>query len=43
MDTLRSMSVTGCLFKPFEPEELLESLESLVGNQAMTQDRRFNS
>lgn len=30
IDRLRDMSVTGCLIKPFEPKELLQSLESLA-------------
>lgn len=33
IDTLRSMSVTGCLFKPFNPEELLSGIESVLNKQ----------
>lgn len=29
IDVLRSMSVTGCLFKPFEPTELLNAVDSI--------------
>jgi len=30
IDTLRSMSVTGCLFKPFNPDELLSGIQSVL-------------
>ena len=30
IDALRSMSVTGCLVKPFDPTELLEAIEAMV-------------
>jgi CheY-like chemotaxis protein len=30
-DRLRSLSVTGCLFKPFEPEQFLAVVEATVG------------
>lgn len=30
MDTFRSMSVTGCLMKPFEPGKLLKAIDSLL-------------
>jgi DNA-binding response OmpR family regulator len=29
IDALRSMSVTGCLFKPFEPAELLNAIDEV--------------
>ncbi len=28
-DALHSMAVTGCFFKPFEPEGLLQSIQNL--------------
>jgi two-component system response regulator HydG len=31
VDELHSLSVTGCLFKPFKPEQLLQGLASLSG------------
>ncbi len=30
LDTLKSLSVTGCLFKPFEPERLLEAVDGIA-------------
>ncbi len=30
LDTLKSLSVTGCLFKPFAPERLLEAVNELA-------------
>lgn len=30
IDDLKSMSVTGCLFKPFNPDELLGGIESII-------------
>jgi len=35
IDVLRSLSVTGCLFKPFAPDQLLKAIEkaSLVGGR----------
>lgn len=32
IDVLRSTEVTGCLFKPFKPEEMLASLSALVAD-----------
>ena len=29
IDILKSMSVTGCLFKPFKPEDMLSAIEKL--------------
>jgi DNA-binding response OmpR family regulator len=34
---LRSVSVAGCLFKPFDPAELLEVVSDLAGGSAPTQ------
>ncbi len=30
LDTFKSLSVTGCLFKPFEPEQLLNAVNSIA-------------
>lgn len=30
IDVLKSMSVTGCLFKPFKPEDLLQAIEQAM-------------
>ena len=30
LDQLRSMEVTGCLFKPFDPAELLQVIERAI-------------
>ena len=30
VDVLRSLTVTGCLLKPFDPDLLLEEIEKLV-------------
>ncbi len=29
IDTLKSLSVTGCLFKPFEPEQLIQAVDKI--------------
>jgi len=34
VNPLRSISVTGCLFKPFDPAELLEIVSDLAGDSA---------
>jgi CheY-like chemotaxis protein len=36
IDTLKSLSVTGCLFKPFEPEQLIQAVDS-ISRQARAQ------
>lgn len=36
IDALRSMSVTGCLFKPFNPEELLRGIDDIVSSKSAT-------
>jgi hypothetical protein len=30
LDTFKSLSVTGCLFKPFEPEQLLDAVNGIA-------------
>jgi len=30
IDVLRSMSVTGCMFKPFNPDDMLQAIEQII-------------
>ena len=32
-DPLRSLAITGCLFKPFDPDELLATIDSFSSNR----------
>ena len=33
IDVLRSTSVTGCLFKPFTPDEMLQTIDEIMNNR----------
>jgi DNA-binding response OmpR family regulator len=32
IDILKSMSVTGCLFKPFKPDDMLDAIEQIISS-----------